>query len=134
MKSAKELNVISETIIGAAIAVHRKLGPGLLENTYEACLAFELTDRGCSVLRQKELPEIYRGVRVDCGYRLDLLVNESVIVELKSVERFDRIHQAQVMSYLKLTNLCLGLLINFNVELLVNGIKRIVRAFPEDSK
>jgi GxxExxY protein len=134
MKSAKELNAISEAVIGAAIAVHRELGPGLLENTYEACLAFELTDRGYSVRRQKELPVIYRGVRVDCGYRLDLLVNESVIVELKSVERFDRIHQAQVMSYLKLTILRLGLLINFNVELLVNGIKRIVRDFPEDSK
>jgi len=133
MKTGKELNAISEAIIGAAITVRRELGPGLLENTYEVCLAFELTDRGFAVIRQKELPVIYRGVRVDCGYRLDLLVNDSVIVELKSVERFDRIHQAQVMSYLKLTNLNLGLLINFNVELLVNGVKRIVRDFPEDS-
>jgi GxxExxY protein len=126
----EELNSISAAIIDAAIAVHRDLGPGLLETAYEACLEYELLDRGFHVERQKELPVVYRGVKVDCGFRLDLLVNGLVIVELKSVERLDPIHEAQVLTYLKLTGLHLGLLMNSNVTRLMNGFKRLVRDFP----
>ncbi len=122
-----QLNRLSETIIGAAIRVHQALGPGLLESSYEACLEYELTDSGLVVARQKELPVVYRGVRVECGYRIDLLVNELVIVELKVVERFEKIHEAQLHTYLRLSNLKLGLLLNFNVVRLTDGIKRIVR-------
>jgi GxxExxY protein len=125
-----QLNSLSEAIIGAAIAVHRELGPGLLESAYESCLEYELLDRGHVVERQKELPVVYRGVKVDCGFRLDLLVNGLVIIELKAVERLERIHEAQLLSYLKLTGLHLGLLINFNVPRLLDGLKRLVRDFP----
>ncbi len=122
----KILNKITDTIIGSAIAVHRELGPGLLESAYEACLAFELADRGLSVERQKGLPVIYRDVKLDCGYRIDLLVEEKVIVELKAVERVEPIHTAQLLSYLKLSGCKLGLLINFNVKVLKNGIRRLI--------
>lgn len=121
----EELNKLPEIIIGSAIAVHRELGPGLLESAYEACLAFELVDRGLQVTCQKELPVIYRSFRVDCGYRLDLLVEEKIIVEVKAVETVIPIHEAQLMSYLKLSGPRLGLLLNFNVKLLKDGIKRI---------
>lgn len=124
------LNSISEAVIGAAIAVHRELGPGLLESAYEACLEFELIDRGHHVERQKELPVVYRGVKVDCGFRIDLRVDGLVTVELKTVERLERIHDAQLLSYLKLTGLHLGLLMNFHVPRLVDGVKRLVRDFP----
>jgi GxxExxY protein len=127
----EELNRISEAIIGAGIAVHRELGPGLLEAAYEACLEFELLDRGFRVERQKELPVVYRTVRVDCGFRLDLVVNELVVVELKAVEKIDKIHEAQVLTYLKLTGLRLGLLMNFNVQKLADGVKRLVHSFPQ---
>lgn len=120
------MNRLTEAIIGSAIAVHRQLGPGLLESTYEACLAFELSDRGLAVERQKELPVVYREVRLDCGYRIDLLVDRKVIVELKAVEQLHPIHQAQLLSYLKLSGCCVGLLINFNVNKLTDGLKRIV--------
>jgi GxxExxY protein len=126
----EKLNSISGAVIDAAIAVHRELGPGLLENAYEACLEYELRDRGFHVERQKELPVIYRGIQVDCGFRLDLLVNGLVIVELKSVEQLDAIHEAQVLTYLKLTGVHLGLLMNFNVTRLMDGFKRMVRDFP----
>src|SRR5262245_39542858 len=119
-----ELNRITETIIGSAIAVHRELGPGLLENTYESCLPFELVDKGVRVERQKALPVRYRGALVECGYRIDLLVNDLVVVEVKAVDRFDRIFDAQVLTYLKLSGLKLGLLMNFNTTMLVDGIKR----------
>lgn len=122
-----ELNSISAAVLDAAIAVHRELGPGLLENAYEACLEFELLDRGFRVERQKVLPVVYRQFRVDCGFRLDLLVNELVIVELKAVERLDPIHTAQLLTYLKLTRLHLGLLINFYSNRLIDGYKRLVR-------
>lgn len=121
-----EINQTTETIIGAAITVHRALGPGLLETTYEACLAYEITDRGILVERQKELPVVYRGVSLDCGYRLDLLVGGLVIVELKAVEGLHPVHQAQVLSYLKLSGCKVGLLINFNVKVLTDGLRRIV--------
>jgi GxxExxY protein len=126
-----ELNAISEIVIGAAITVHRELGPGLLESTCEACLEYELLDKGMKVQRQHSLPVRYRGVLVDCGYRIDLLVNDLIILELKAVERLEKIHQAQLQTYLRLTGLNLGLLINFNVVRLVDGVKRIVRGFPD---
>lgn len=122
----KALDAISERIIGAAIQVHRELGPGLLESAYEACLFFELNDQGLSVERQKALPVVYRDVHLDCGYRIDLLVEDKVIVELKAVEMITPIHKAQLLSYLKLSGCQLGLLINFNVKLLRSGIHRLV--------
>lgn len=125
------LNKITEAIIGAAIAVHRALGPGLLESAYEACLAFELSERGLSVEKQKALPVVYREVRVDCGYRVDLLVEGCVIVELKSLEKLQPIHDAQLLSYLKLSGLHVGLLINFNTKILKDGIRRLVNDLPE---
>jgi len=121
-----DLNNITEQIIGAAIAVHRELGPGLLESTYEACLAYELAERGLGVERQKAIPVHYRRVELDCGYRIDLLVDNSVIVELKAVERLEPIHEVQLLSYLKLSGLQVGLLINFNVVKLTRGIRRLV--------
>ncbi len=127
----KEINYITEIIIGSAMDVHRELGPGLLESAYEACLAFELADRGLTVERQKGLPVEYRGVKVDCGYRIDLLVEGRVIIELKAVERLEPIHQAQLLSYLKLSGCKVGLLINFNVKVLKNGIRRLVLGFKE---
>ncbi len=127
----RNLNEITEAVIGAAIAVHRELGPGLLESAYEACLTYELTERGLKVERQKGLPVIYRGVLLDCGYRIDLLVEEQVVVELKTVERVEPIHEAQLLSYLKLSGCKVGLLINFNVKVLKNGIKRLVFGFQE---
>src|SRR6266550_1755247 len=95
------LNALTESIIGAALDVHRELGPGLLEQSYEACLTFELLSRGLSIERQKPLPLIYKNQRLDCGYRIDLLVEEAVVVEVKAIERFERVHVAQIMSYLK---------------------------------
>jgi GxxExxY protein len=130
-KDADELNKLSEAIIGAAIAVHKELGPGLLESAYQACVAFELADRGYRVEVQKELPVMYRGINVDCGYRLDLLVEGKVIVEMKSVEKLDKIHDAQLLSYLKLSGSKLGLLINFNVLQLIKGVRRLVNNFPK---
>jgi len=121
---------ITEQIIGAAIAVHRALGPGLLESTYEACLAFELLERRLRIARQTALPVVYRGVRIDCGYRLDLVVEEMVVVELKAVERLLPIHDAQMLTYLKLSGHPVGLLLNFNVPMLRDGIRRFVHDAP----
>ena len=128
-KSAEELNRLTEVIIGAAIDVHRHLGPGLLESAYEACLAFELKTRGLRVDKQDELPLCYKEVHLDCGYRIDLLVNELVIVEVRAVNVIAPIHHAELTSYLKLSGCRVGLLINFNVVLLKDGIKRIVNNF-----
>ena len=127
----EELNQITDAIIGAAIEVHRELGPGLLESAYEACLAFELTQRRLRVEQQKSLPVAFKGVKLDCGYRLDLLVESAVIVEIKSVDRLLPIHEAQLLSYLKLSGLNVGLLLNFNVTLLKHGIRRLVHGFPD---
>lgn len=124
-----ELNEISGKIIELSIRVHRELGPGLLENAYEACLMVELMHEGFNVERQKLLPIVYRGVTIDTGYRLDLIVENSLIVEVKAIERLMPIHEAKLLSYLKMTNLKLGLLINFNVRLLRDGVKRIVNNF-----
>ena len=126
------LNSLTEKIISAAIAVHRELGPGMLESSYEACLMYELLSRGLSVERQKPLPIVYQGQTMDCGYRLDLLVESKVVVEVKSVERFQPVHGAQLLSHLRFSECKVGLLINFNVKWLVkDGIKRIVNGFPE---
>jgi GxxExxY protein len=122
--SLVELNSISERIIGCAITVHKALGPGLLESAYEVCLEHELRKAGMAVRRQVPLAVHYDGIALECGYCLDLIVEEKVIVELKSVENLLPIHEAQLLTYLKLTGLNLGLLINFNVALLKNGIKR----------
>ena len=129
MEIVVDLNNITERIIGAAIAVHRELGPGLLESTYEACLAYELIDQGLEIERQKAIPVRYRGVDLDCGYRIDLLVESRVIVELKAVESLEPIHDAQLLSYLRLSGLQVGLLINFNVMKLKHGIRRLVNEF-----
>ena len=120
-----ELNEISGQIVEAAITVHTVLGPGLLENAYEACLKHELLKRGLTVEQQVALPIVYDGVKIDLGYRLDLVVAQEVIIELKAVERVTPLHEAQLLSYLKLGRKKLGLLINFNVVHLKNGIKRM---------
>jgi GxxExxY protein len=121
----QDLNLITDQIIGSAIEVHRILGPGLLESIYEKALAFELEKRNLSVQNQLEIPIVYKGQSFGV-HRLDLLVENLIIVELKAVDRFDPVHQAQLLGYLKLANKPLGLLINFNVSILKNGIKRIV--------
>ena len=127
----EDLNAITEGIIGAAMDVHRALGPGLLESAYEACMFFELSQTGFRVERQQPLPVVYRGIQLDCGYRLDLVVEDSVIVEVKAVDRLAAIHQAQLLSYLKLSGRQVGLLINFNVGLLKDGVRRVVKDLPE---
>ena len=123
--SARE-DVLSNEIIGAAIEVHRCLGPGLLESAYEECLGHELAGRGVQFERQKSLPIPYKGEILDCGYRLDLVVEGLVVLELKAVDRLEPIHTAQMLTYLKLSQLRLGLLINFNVPTLRSGVKRVV--------
>src|SRR4051794_33940942 len=125
------LNHLSHVIIGAALRVHTELGPGMLESAYQACLFFELIDQHLHVEREKRLPLIYRGRTLDCGYRLDLLIENTIIVEVKAIERLDAVHKAQLLSYLRQTKLKLGLLINFNTKWLQDSIKRVVNGFPE---
>jgi len=134
MTEDQKLDAITRKIIGAAINVHRALGPGLLESAYETCLAYELDQLGLKVERQKPLPVRYRGITLDCGYRLDLVVENSVIVEVKATEGLLPVHQAQVLSYLRLTGLKVGLLITFNVPVLKRGLKRIVNDFPDPAR
>ena len=122
----EELDRLAKAVVHAAFAVHSQLGPGLLEGVYEVCLAHELTKRGLRVERQLVLPVLYDGVKIEAGLRLDLLVEEKLIVEIKAVESFHPVHKAQVLTYLKLSNRTLGLLINFNVPLIKDGIKRII--------
>lgn len=117
----------SHTILGAALEVHQALGPGLLESAYQKCLALELEARGVSFLREVAIPLSFRGVRVDASYRADFICNRRVIVEVKSVQKIDGIHRAQLLTYLKLTRLKVGLLINFNVQRLSSGTIRLVR-------
>jgi GxxExxY protein len=117
---------LSGQIIGAAIEVHRALGPGLLESAYQVCLAHELSLRGIPFEREKALPIEYKGVRLDCGYRLDFVVSGKVVVETKAVDALHPVHEAQLLTYLKLTNCKVGLLINFNVRVLKDGVKRMV--------
>lgn len=134
MDEEERLNKITETIIGVAIGIHKALGPGLLESAYEACMVYDLIQSGLKVEQQKPLPVIYREVKLECGYRLDLMIENEVIVEIKSVEKLLPIHKAQLMSYLKLSDCKVGLLINFNVELLKDGIQRIVNNFPDSPR
>jgi GxxExxY protein len=119
-------NELTHEIIGAAIEVHKNLGPGLLESTYEECLCHELSQRGIPFERQKPVPVVYKGVKLDCGYRLDLLVGGRVILELKSVEALAPIHDSIMITYLKLSGHRIGLLMNFNVQILKKGVKRVV--------
>ncbi|PIX16543.1 GxxExxY protein [Candidatus Desantisbacteria bacterium CG_4_8_14_3_um_filter_40_12] len=121
-----EFDELSNQVIGCAIDVHRELGPGLLESTYEQCLAHELKLNGIKFNLQHPLPVEYKGVRLDCGYRVDLLVENELIMELKSVEEIKGIHEAQLLTYMKLARIKTGLLINFNVRRLKDGIKRFV--------
>jgi GxxExxY protein len=125
------IDSIAAGIVDAALKIHRELGPGLLESTYEICLEHELLKRGYLVERQKPQPVHYDGIMIEAGYRLDLLVNDLIIIELKSVGELAPIHHAQLMTYLKLSGKTLGLLINFNVPLIKNGIRRIANQFQE---
>jgi GxxExxY protein len=122
----EEINVISGKIVNAAITVHTILGPGLLESAYETCLEKELKDNGITCHRQVPLPVVYKDVELDAGYRIDLFAEERVIIELKSVERLMPIHEAQMLTYLRLSGCRVGLLLNFNVRSMKNGIKRVV--------
>ena len=123
---ALEFEKLTEEIIGAAIEVHKALGPGLLESAYEECLCHELSLRGLSFERQRPLPLEYKGVRLDCGYKLDLAIESKVVVELKCVEKLTPVHKAQLLTYMKLGGFRVGLLINFNVPVVKDGIVRMI--------
>jgi GxxExxY protein len=127
--STNQIDRIAREVVDAAFKVHSSLGPGLLESAYEACLAHELTKRGYRVERQKAQPVIYEGLEIEVGYRLDLLVEDVIIIELKAVEQLAPIHQAQLLTYLKLSSKQLGFLMNFNVPLIKDGIRRIANHF-----
>ena len=133
MEENDRLDQITRKIIGAAIEVHKAVGPGLLESAYQACLAFELRQNALQVAEQVPLPLLYKEVKLDCGYRIDLLVEDSIIVEIKAVEQLSAIHDAQVLSYLRLAHKRVGLLINFHSRLLKSGLKRIVNEFPDSA-
>lgn len=121
-----EINLITKEIIGAAIEVHKQLGPGMLESAYEECLCYELSLRGLKVERQKPIPVVYKEIKLDCGYRADLLVENEVVVELKAQDVILPVHEAQILTYLRFANKKIGLLINFNVTVLKNGIRRFI--------
>jgi GxxExxY protein len=131
MDETHKLDAITGRIIGAAIEVHRRIGPGLLESAYNACLSFELREIGFRIEEQVSLPVIYRDVKLDCGYRMDFVVEDAVIIEIKAMEQLAPVHYAQLLSYLRLADKRVGLLINFHVRMLKDGIKRIVNDFPE---
>ena len=126
IESIMDINQLSNKIIGAAIEVHKTLGPGLLESAYEECLSHELGLRGLSYERQKPLPVKYKGQQLDCGYRLDIVADHAIILELKSCEKIEPIHKAQLLTYLRLSGLQLGLLLNFNMPVMRDGIVRMV--------
>lgn len=126
MTERERLNKITETVIGAAMHIHRTLGPGLLESAYVACLAYELRKRGLQVEQQVPVPLVYEDVKLECGYRMDLRVDGSVVVEVKSVEALAPVHEAQTLSYLRLSGCKVALLINFNVAVLKDGIRRFI--------
>ena len=119
-------NELTGRIIGIAIDVHRILGPGLLENAYKECLFYKLQKSGIHCIKEKPMPLIFEGVKMDCGYRIDILVEDKIVIEIKSVEMLTDVHLAQTLTYIKLGNYRLGLLINFNVKLLKNGIRRVI--------
>ncbi|HXB74832.1 MAG TPA: GxxExxY protein [Candidatus Acidoferrales bacterium] len=124
-------NALTQEIIGAAIEVHRHLGPGLLETAYEECLCYELSRRAVQFQRQVALPVYYKGLKLDCGYKLDLVVEDSVVVELKAIEELLPVHSAQLLTYLKSSGKRVGILINFNVPVLTKGLKRMVNHYIE---
>jgi GxxExxY protein len=126
-------NEITEAIIGAAIEVHRHLGPGLLESVYEECLCYELSQRELRFQRQLAAPVLYKGIKLDCGYRIDLLVENAVVVEIKSMEALLPVHGAQLLTYLKICNKRVGLLINFNVPVLIKGLKRVANDYQDQT-
>jgi GxxExxY protein len=121
-----EINQVTERIIGCAIEVHKQLGPGLLESAYEECLAFELENAGLIIERQKPIPVVYKKIKLDCGYRIDILVENLIVIELKTAEEFNPVYEAQILTYLKFSEKRIGLLINFNVKLLKDGLKRYI--------
>ncbi len=127
----RRLNQLSNIIIGAAIEVHRELGPGLLESVYEECLKIELASQGLNVQSQVDLPLIYKGIKIEKYYRIDLLVNDEFIIELKAIESLKPLHEVQLLTYMKLANVHMGLLINFNVPVLKDGIKRKINGLIE---
>lgn len=131
MSSVLHENELTERMTGAAIEVHRVLGPGLLESAYEECLGFELSQREMQFTRQESLPVAYKAVKLDCGYRLDLIVEQRIIVEIKTVEKIMPVHEAQLLTYLKLSGLRVGLLLNFNAATLRARVKRVVHQLPE---
>ncbi len=126
-----DINQLSSKIIGAAIEVHKTIGPGLLESAYEECLCHELNLRNLHFGRQVPVPISYKGKKLDCGYRIDLIVEKMIILELKAIEKIEPIHMAQLLTYLKLSNISLGLLLNFNVPVMREGIIRVVNNFNE---
>ena len=126
-----DINELSSNILGSAIEIHKILGPGLLESAYEECLCHEFNVRGLLYERQKPLPILYKAKKLDCGYRLDLVVEDKIILELKACEKIEPIHKAQLLTYLKISGLNLGLLLNFNVPLMREGITRVVNEFNE---
>src|SRR5260370_8737168 len=130
MRENDRLDEISHRIIGAAIEVHRHLGPGLPESAYQSCLAFELKQLGVNLEEQKPLPVVYKQVKLDCGYRLDFVLEDEIIVEIKAIEKLLPIHEAQLLSYLRLAKKRVGLLMNFHVPVLNSGLKRIVNEVP----
>ena len=133
MEEKDRLDSITRRIIGAAIEVHRHLGPGLLESAYETCLAYELREIGLQVEQQKPLPITYKNVKLDCGYRLDLVIEDSVVIEIKAIEKLAPIHDAQLLSYLRIADKRVGLIVNFHVRVLKNGLKRIVNEYPDSA-
>jgi len=131
MRTQLQLSQITSEIIGAAIKVHRKLGPGLLESAYEACLAYELEQAELHVHRQRPVPLVYEGVKLECGFRADLVVNSQVVIEIKCKETLHPVDEAQLLSHLRLLDLRVGLLINFHVVMLKEGIKRMVNNYQD---
>jgi GxxExxY protein len=125
-KSKEEIELVATQLVDSMLAVHRELGPGLLESTYQACLAYELRDRGIEVRCEVELPVKYRGLEIEAGYRIDMLVADCIVIENKSVQALVPIHEAQLLTYMKLSGCRLGFLVNWNVPLIKDGIKRIV--------
>jgi len=130
MMNDEELNLLTRKIIGLSIDIHTALGPGLLESAYKACLFYKISQSGLNVEKEKPIPLFYKGVRLDCGYRVDLLVQDQLVIEVKSVETLTNLHMAQTITYLKLGNYKLGLLLNFNVVTMKEGIKRVILSEP----
>jgi GxxExxY protein len=121
-----ELNELTRIVIGCAIEVHKSLGPGLLESAYEECLTYELINKGLNIKRQQPVPVVYKDIKLDCGYRIDIVVENSIVVELKSVDVINPVHEAQILTYMKFSKKTIGLLMNFNVTVLKQGIKRYI--------